>query len=209
MPGKGKKHPAPNQPQRDHTNPASPYHAAKSLIRSSPPSRLPGTRQALPALAEFEFVELQSHTNPTTLQHPCRAAIMLLQSPRCLLPPSAPRLEARPPPMPAFIQLTPSAPKLQELLCPCLQQSHGHSHRVTRSHAEPSTHHEACRLTALPRSWLEDTFIWSPCAVFVVCPLYPNIPMGWQPAPHMCTHPPERRTHCLFQDCLLGPEQGQ
>lgn len=83
-----------------------------------------------------------------------------------------------------------------------------HTVTVTESHAHtsPAPHHEARRLTASPGSWLEDTFIWSRCDVFVVCPLYPNIPLGWQPAPHMCTHPSERRTHRLFLDCLLGPE---
>ena len=141
MPGKGKKHPAPNQPQRDHTNPASPYHAAKSLMRSSPPSRLPGTRQALPALAEFEFVELQSHTNLTTLQHPCRAAIMLLQSPQCLLPPSAPRLEARAPPTHASIHTVntfrPRAPGAAMSLPSAVTRSQSQSHTLTRGAQHP------------------------------------------------------------------------
>lgn len=111
----------------------------------------------------------------------------------------------RPPPTPAFIQLTPSTPLALGAamsLPSAVTRSQSQSHTPT----EPSTHHEARRLTASPGSWLEDTFIWSRCDVFVVCPLYPNIPLGWQPAPHMCTHPSERRTHRLFLDCLLGPE---
>lgn len=61
-----------------------------------------------------------------------------------------------------------SHPQLWELLCPCLQQSHGHSHIVTRTPAEPST-----QLTASPCSRLQNA-LSGPRAVSLIWPLHPN-----------------------------------
>lgn len=64
MPERTKKHPAPDQLQGDPTNPAARILQLKAGCTPPPPSWLPGTQQAVPALAEFEFVELQNHTKP-------------------------------------------------------------------------------------------------------------------------------------------------